>query len=238
MTRRLALAISSALTIIVTFGVVSIGAQTGLFGGDHKATTKQAAAAGAGDQASAANAAPHADPSGAPQDPLVVTDYVYIDQTPMPIYVVAPRSAQASGSAPSAAPTSAAKPSNVAPEPNGTPAAAKTAAAATSPTAPAASATATSPAAPTATAAQPTQAPAQPTATAIPTQPPSQPAEIEFVGTVTAINGSIVTFSHRGTPTQVKVTSGLSQLGIGTIAQVHARLQDGVYVATEIETGD
>jgi hypothetical protein len=57
------------------------------------------------------------------------------------------------------------------------------------------------------------------------------PSQIEFKSSVTSIAGDMVSFANGRV---VKVTSGLSRLQVGRRAEVHARLQNGVYVATEV----
>ena len=69
MTRRLALAVALAFTTVVTFAMVAIGAQAGLFGGGS-------------DGAPADAAAGEATPT---PEPTVITEYIYIDQTVTPI---------------------------------------------------------------------------------------------------------------------------------------------------------
>lgn len=242
MHRRIALSLSLAITTIVMFAMVAVGAQAGFFS-EH--STAKAAQSVAG--APAADAGAYAAPADASagDDPLVVTDYVYVDEAGAPTLVRAPRAASQPVTAASAAPSTASKakaqaqaqpvaqaqaqPVAAAQTAEQPPEATKPAAATATQAAP--ESTATQPAAATSTA-QPadTSAPAQPTA------PPasSLPREIEFVGTVTAIDGSIVTFAHRGTLTEVRVTSHLSSLEIGARVHVHAILSGGVYVATEL----
>lgn len=69
-----------------------------------------------------------------------------------------------------------------------------------------------------------------------PPTPPTQ-EEIEFIGTVTAVSGNMVTFSYGSSQTVVvKVKNEqLSSLNPGTRAHVHAEYEDGVYEAKEIE---
>ena len=70
MTRRLALAVALAFTTVVTFALVAIGAQAGLFGGGGKDGAPADAAAGL--------ATPTAEPT-------VITEYIYVDQTVTPV---------------------------------------------------------------------------------------------------------------------------------------------------------
>ena len=76
-----------------------------------------------------------------------------------------------------------------------------------------------------------TVAPPLPTATTAAMSP-----EIEFVGTVTAISGSEVTFNHGGTLTTVQVPNP-GALAVGVTAHVHALLTSSGYVATEVQAG-
>jgi hypothetical protein len=218
MPRRIALALSLAFTVVVSVAVAGIGARSGLFGSTQHPQPANAAVvtAPAPPQASAA-AAPRA-----PQapDPVVVTQYVYVDDTPVAV-TVAPQQAQ--GVSSPAEPPGAA---------SATARATTTAAAA--PTTPAA--TATQPPLPSATppaAATVTPAPAQqqPTPTAL-------PYELEFQGTVSAINGSQVTFSYGSGKTVVVTVNNSGNLSVGERAEVHAKLTSSGYVATEINTGD
>jgi serine/threonine-protein kinase len=148
MPRRLALAVALALTSVATFGIIAVAAQTGMFG-DHHPKTAQAVA-----QPSAAPNVPPAAPMDVPPTatPVVVTDYVYVDD---PTH--APE-VQPSAAAPSATsvPASATPEASATARPTRTP-----------------SSGAPAPAAP---AAQPTQPQAQPTQPqAQPTQPQAQP---------------------------------------------------------------
>jgi hypothetical protein len=68
MTRRLALAVALAFTTVVTFALVAVGAQAGLFGGGGKDGAPADAAAG----------------QQATPEPTVITEYIYIDQTATP----------------------------------------------------------------------------------------------------------------------------------------------------------
>lgn len=69
MHRRLALAFSLAFTTVVTFGVVAVGAQVGLFGGGHPQASAQVAA----------SAPPPPTATAVPPTPIVVTQYDYVD---------------------------------------------------------------------------------------------------------------------------------------------------------------
>ena len=73
MTRRLALAVALAFTTVVTFALVAIGAQAGLFGDGGK--DGQPAEASVGETATGQTPTPQ---------PTIVTEYIYIDQTVTP----------------------------------------------------------------------------------------------------------------------------------------------------------
>jgi len=68
MTRRLALALALAFTTVVTFAMLAIGAQAGMFGGGEK-------------DGSPVDAAASQTPT---LEPTVITEYIYIDQTATP----------------------------------------------------------------------------------------------------------------------------------------------------------
>jgi len=210
MPRRIALALALAITTVVTFAVIAVGAQAGIFSADHAAKAEVIADT----PADATVAEPPAE-SAAPEapvlpDPIIVTEYVYVDET-----AVAVRNADVpAGATPKANPSATAAVPTVAQ-------ASSTAAAATEPAAPSATA------APAATATAPAQQP--------PAPPPAQQQELEFTGAVTAIEGDQVTFAHGGTTTTVRVTKNLGALGIGTTATVHAILVSSGYVAKEFE---
>ena len=89
MTRRLALAVALAFTTVVTFALVAIGAQAGLFGDGGKDGAP--AEASVGETATPTGQTPAAEPT-------VVTEYIYIDQTVTPSPSGAP-SQDSSGSA-------------------------------------------------------------------------------------------------------------------------------------------
>ena len=67
MTRRLALAVALAFTTVVTFAMVAIGAQAGLFGGGSDGAPVDAAAG-----------------QTPTPEPTVITEYIYVDQTVTP----------------------------------------------------------------------------------------------------------------------------------------------------------
>ena len=212
MPRRIALALALAITTVVTFAVIAVGAQAGIFSADHAAKAEGIADT----PADAAVPEPPAESAAAPApalpEPIVITEYVYVDET-----AVAVRNADNPAGA-----TPKANPSATAAAPTAAKASA-TAAAATEPAAPSATAV------PEATATAPAQQP--------PAPPPAGPKELEFTGTVTAINGDQVTFAHGGTTTTVRVTQNLGALSIGTNATVHALLLSSGYVAKEIQLG-
>ena len=205
MQRRISLAVALAFTTVVTFAVIAIGAQAGVFS-EHKASNAAAEEAPAVAPADAA-AAPGDAPVSAPQV-IVETEYVDVQDPP------AAGNPSAANPAPSATVRAAATLTTG-------PGATRTAAATQT-----AKATATTPPAPTGTAGQP-----KPTATTA-----AAPAEIEFVGSVTAINGNQVTFQHGGSLTTVQV-SNPGALAVGVSAHVHALLKPGGYVATEVQVG-
>ena len=244
MQRRIALSFSLAITTIVMFAMVTVGAQAGFFS-EHKAA-KAAQVAASAQPAAALPASGDEAAASAEEDPLVVTDYVYIDEAGAPVIVRQPRAASRPGTSAPAALTAASKarpqsqPAAASQPAEQPPAAAPPAAAI--PTQAAPESTATQPSASTATklpAATSTPKPAAtaPSAPAQPTAPPasSQPTEIEFIGTVTAVNGNMVTFLHGGVSTAVRVTQ---QFAIGAQVHVHAFLSGGVYVAVQVEAGD
>ncbi len=239
MQRKFALALSLAFTTIVTFAIIVVGAQAGFFNGHKAAKADQVSAEppAQSDTANAGAAGPQAAVDN--QAPLVVTDYIYIDQTPVPIRVRGTRAAsgaptplpQGVTAQPKAQPASADATRRADSSQTATPGAGNTAVAPPLPTA----TPPTSPAAPTPTLPAPTPSP-QPAATQPPQpRPTSAPAlagEIEFVGTVTAISGNMATFAYGTTTTAVRVSQPVST---GARFHVHARLQGGVYVATELE---
>lgn len=207
MQRRFALAAALAFTIVVTFAVVTLGTRARLFGADTK---REAAQALADAQPSAA---PPTAASAPPAQPQVVTEYVYVDAPGGARQVAAPAAQQAAAQSPAPA-APAGVPTQAPPTP-----------------------------APPTVRPGPTQAPPPTTAPAptttpppAPTSAPRQQSEIEFVGTVTAVQGNMVTFSYSGTSVVVQVNSG--SLQVGDQAHVHANLVNGVYVASEIEMGN
>ncbi|TAK55337.1 MAG: hypothetical protein EPO22_14625 [Dehalococcoidia bacterium] len=209
MPRRISLAVALAFTTVVTFAVIAIGAQSGVFS-DHKtsdAAAEEAPAAAAAE--AAAPAAPADAPASAAPQVIVQTDYVDVQDPPLPAAAATAKPAAAGTADAGASPTASSAATR-------TPVATRTAAA-TATTQPAATATA---------------APSKPTATA----GASLPAEIEFVGSVTAISGNQVTFNHGGALTTVQV-SNPGALAVGVTAHVHALLKAGGYVATEVQVG-
>jgi hypothetical protein len=230
MQRRIALSLSLAITTIVTFALVAVGAQAGFFSEHKTAKADEIVAAAPAADASTYAAPADTAPAPAEEGPFVVTDYVYIDEPGAPVGVRGTRAASRPAT-PAPAALKAASKATAQSQP-----AATAQPAAAIPTQAAPESTATEPPAPTSTpppAAAPTQPPVQPG----PPPAPSQPKEIEFTGTVTDIDGNTVTFAYRGTSTPVTVTKKLSDLEIGTRAKVHARLSGVAYIATEIEVG-
>ena len=78
MTRRLALAVALAFTTVVTFALVAIGAQAGLFGDGGK-----------DGKPAEASVAETLGQTPTPE-PTVVTEYIYVDQTVTPVPSGAP----------------------------------------------------------------------------------------------------------------------------------------------------
>ena len=230
MQRRIALSLSLAITTIVTFALVAVGAQAGFFSEHKTAKADEIVAAAPADGASTYAAPADTAPAPAEEGPFVVTDYVYIDEPGAPVGVRGTRAASWPAT-PAPAALKAASKATAQSQP-----AATAQPAAAIPTQAAPESTATEPPAPTSTP-QPAAAPTQPPVQPSPPPAPSQPNEIEFTGTVTAIDGNTVTFAHGGKWTPVTVTKKLSDLEIGTRAKVHARLSGGAYIATEIEVG-
>jgi hypothetical protein len=81
MQRRIALAIALAFTIVTSFSVITVGARTGLFGDDASGEEPPKAVVPAASPAvptAAAQVAPYV------PEPIVVTEYVYVDE-PAPV---------------------------------------------------------------------------------------------------------------------------------------------------------
>jgi hypothetical protein len=214
MPRRISLAAALALTTVVTFALIAIGSQAGFFSDSKPSSANAAANAPSADVPAAllAPEAPSTAPTGANPQVIVQTDYVDVFDP------AAPSDASEATPANGKTPGTEATPSAAATQ---TPFATATP-----------RATATAPLAPTSTAAAPaTATPPIPTATTS-----SLRSEIEFVGTVTAIDGNQVTFNHGGSLTTVQV-SNPGALSIGDTAHVHALLKPTGYVATEVEVG-
>ncbi len=209
MPRRIAMALALAFTVVVTVAIVGVGAQAGMFSNHKDATAEEQYAETPADTPVPAPAVNQAPP--APRDPIIVTEYVYVDEPGRP---AAPSAAPKAKPSPGASPAARAS-QTPEPEPTERPA----------PTATKPAATATPPPAPASPPTQP--APAQ----------PSQPKDLEFVGTVTAVSGDQVTFSYGGGKTVVVQVSDPEALDVGTTAHVHAKLTSSGYVATEIENG-
>jgi hypothetical protein len=105
MHRRLALAFSLAFTTVVTFGVIAVGAQVGVFSAGHQNASAEVAAPAPTD-------VPPAPPTAAPtpQEPIVVTQYDYVDvQDPAPTQAADPTTAPAPSPTVPATATTAAK---------------------------------------------------------------------------------------------------------------------------------
>jgi hypothetical protein len=218
----MALAAALAFTTIVTFALVLTGTRGGLFSNRDDSNGDVTAAAAEPSPEEIAGALQYLASAGVPpaQEPEYVTEYVYVDEPsgpPTVRYVTAPSAP--GGRVPLVAqPTAPPAPAAPAPEPTEP---------AWEPTQPAPPPL-------------PTEAPPPPPPPA-PTSPPRQSGpldEDEFSGTVTAINGNVVTFAHDGTTTDVKVTEDLDRLDVGTRAKVHALLLSSGWVAKEIEVDD
>jgi hypothetical protein len=212
MPRRIALAASLALTVIVGFAVLALGWYGGLVGGGPAPDEALAEDTLAVAEPTVPEPPPPPPPAA---EPVVITEYVYVDGEPMTITVPAP----ARAAVPVTAPPPTGGPVEPVEEP-GDPS------------------TAEAPPPPPTAQPQPTAAP-EPTPPPVPTDPPARegPQEIEFEGTVTAIEGDVVTFEDDGSMVDVRVTEDLDRLSVGTEAKVHAIRVSGGYVSKEIEVG-
>lgn len=108
MQRRIALSLSLAFTTVVMFAMVTVGAQAGFFA-EHKSANASQVAAVVPAPADVPPAAP------AQEDPLIVTDYVYVDEPGAPVGVRVPRAA--SPEPPTPAPTAQSTRSDAAAQP-------------------------------------------------------------------------------------------------------------------------
>jgi hypothetical protein len=196
------------LTTITTFALIALGTRGGLFGTSGE--DDAAASAASPDDVAAALQYLAAQEQAASPAPQVVTEYVYLDapaDPPQITYVTR------TGGAPAASQTLAPGPTQAAP-----------------PTVPAQEPTATLPTE------QPTRVP--PTVAATPVSPErSVTGEDEFQGTVTAINGEMVTFARQGGAIVVQVGDP-GVLDVGMTVKVHAIRVGDTWVAKEIEFGD
>lgn len=224
MPRRIALALSLAFTTVVTFALVSLGVNAGFFSDEKKSsTTQKAHAADEQIRTDDANAAllylaavgeQSAQARPGQLAPRVVTEYVYVYETPVPRALIG---TQSRDSAPPVTPPSTVlsptedlndeRPDDEEP-PSATPRA------------------------------QPTTAPPTPRPTASPQQATCRD---EFESTVTATTpisgGRLVTWTN-GIQTNVPdSTPHASSLQTGVRAQVHATASGGCTV-TEIELDD
>ena len=213
MSRRISLAFALAFTTVVTFAVVVLGANSGVFSD----APKEDAAAGMEvhpTPAPPAVVAPGAAPAPAGEmTPQVIIEYQYVDVTVSAPAAVGPtRPAGAPPVTPTPATPAATQVDDGAPSPSPSPVA---------------------PAPPTVAPPSPT-APA--TATTAASATPAPKKELEFTGTVTSVSGDLVTFSYGGdkTVTVRVVTMSTSLLPTGTRAHVHALLLSDGYVAKEI----
>lgn len=92
MQRRIALSLSLAFTTVVMFAMVAVGAQAGFFSEQRRAAASPAVAS-AGAATDTVAAAP------APEDPIIVTDYVYVDEPGAPMGIRVPKAAAVATSA-------------------------------------------------------------------------------------------------------------------------------------------
>ncbi len=237
MQRRIALALALAFTTVVVFSMVAVGANAGFFSDAKKKASTQNAQAS--EQPAAADpGASSAQPAGQAGAPQVVTDYVYLDETPVPnvTYVLRKSQPTAAGvqsqqhqekeqESKVAATRQPAAPSPT-PAPPTAPVATPTqsTAPALAPTQPSAPATPTT--APATNIPPPTQAPTAP--------PPSGSCPTEFVSTVTAIQpasqGNWVTWANGA----VTLITARSTPRVGSSYHVHAQMLSAGCTATEI----
>jgi hypothetical protein len=234
MQRRIALALALAFTTVVVFSMVAVGANAGFFSDAKKKASTQNARAY--EQPAAADpSASGAQPAAAPQ---VVTDYVYLDETPVPDVTYVLRKSQ-----PAAADVQSQQKHDEKQQPT---VAASQQSAASTPALPQPTAPAATPTQPAAEAVAPTQPPASatptsapPTSTPAPTQaptapPPSGSCPTEFVSTVTAIQpasqGNWVTWANGA----VTLVTGRSTPHVGVQYQVHTQITSAGCTATEI----
>ena len=103
MPRRIALALALAFTTVVTVAIIGVGAQAGMFSSHNSAKAEEPLAEAAPAEAAASVTPVEEAPPAAAQDPIIVTEYVYIDEPG------APAEARASGT-PRAKPSPAASP--------------------------------------------------------------------------------------------------------------------------------
>jgi len=92
MQRRIALSLSLAFTTVVMFAMVAVGAQAGFFS-EQRSAAASPAVASAGAATDTVAAAP------VPEDPIIVTDYVYIDEPGAPMGIRVPKAAAVATSA-------------------------------------------------------------------------------------------------------------------------------------------
>jgi hypothetical protein len=218
----MALAAALAFTTIVTFALLLTGTRGGLFRSRGNAEDEAVAATEPSPE-EIAGALQYLASAAVPpaQEPEYTTEYVYVDGPSGP-----PTVRYVTAASPPSAPTGG-QPSPGAPP--------------TAPAGPPPAATAE----PTEPWPEPTQPAPPPPPTEVPPPAPTSPPEQrgpldedEFTGTVTAINGDVVTFAHDGTTTDVRVTDDLDRLDVGTRAKVHALLLSSGWVAKEIEVDD
>jgi hypothetical protein len=204
MPRRIALAVALAFTTTVTFVIVAVGWEAGVFGGGGGSGGTASAEEIAGAlQYLAAMASPSPTAGAATAKsagPRVVTEYVYVYEDVPGASAPVPSGTDAG---------SAAQPTDEPPTPPATER-------------------------PSATPVEATPLPPTPPPTAEPSR--SLPTELEFTGTVTAIEGDLVTWNYGGGALTTRVSQQIEDLRVGAAAKVHAMLvSSGEYVAKEIE---
>lgn len=235
MPRRIAFALALAFTTIVTFALFAMGANAGFFSDAKKKATTQDAQAYE-QQDDLAGALQYLAATGASQaqpEPQIITDYVYVYETPIPdvTYVLRRGNPQVAATRSQPQQQQPATTSPAAPTP--APAGAAPTSVPVSATPPIAAPTQPAAASPTAPAPAPTDTPA-------PAQPPANAANCpkEFKSTVTAIEpvsqGQSVTWANAAVTLVVPATPGGSKVQVGGQFAVHAKLLSIGCTAIEI----
>jgi hypothetical protein len=211
----MALAMALALTTVTVFGLFALGLRGGLFGRPDTGEKTVSAEP----QHDVVAALQYLAAIGAQQTPDVVTEYIYVDAPADPPQVTYVTRAGAPGAA--------SRPQVVATPSTAVPVAEPTEQEVESPT------------------------PALPPPTVPPSPPPASgddgrggdgedgpsPSEDEFEAVVSAINGDVVTFEHRGELVEARVTDS-SDLSVGMEVKVHLIRVGDDWVAKEIEISD